>query len=146
MKNHLETSLGALIGQAGRAMARALMDKFNRKGYEFGMDHWIVLVHLWKEDGQTQQNLGETAGKNKTSVTRAIDWLEKNNYVVRVADREDRRHKRIYLTNSGKNMQELLAPEVKEVIAEATAGIPPEEVEACKNVLRHMFSNLKSYI
>lgn len=143
---YFETNLGALVGQVGKVMSRALMDKFRQRGYEFGIDQWIVLIHLWHEDGQTQQRLGEIAGRNKTTVTRAIDWLEKNNYVVRVSDQVDRRHKRIYLTNGGKQLQNELIPEVSEVMSEATGEIPQEELETCRKVLRKIFINLKAYI
>ncbi|MCI4671189.1 MAG: MarR family winged helix-turn-helix transcriptional regulator [Bacteroidia bacterium] len=143
---YFETNLGALVGQVGKVMSRALMDKFKKKGYEFGIDQWIVMIHLWHEDGQTQQRLGEIAGRNKTTVTRAIDWLEKNDFVVRVNDQLDRRNKRIYLTNGGKQLQHDLIPEVSEVMTEATHGIPEDDLESCKKVMRTIFRNLKAYI
>ncbi len=144
--SYFESNLGALVGQVGKVMSRALLDRFRQQGYEFGIDQWIVLIHLWHEDGQTQQDLGMTAGRNKTTVTRAIDWLEANNYVVRVNDQQDRRHKRIYLTHGGKELQNLLAPEVAEIMEEATSGIPEEELGVCKQVLRKIFLNLKMYV
>ena len=84
-----------------------------------------VLVHLWIEDGQNQKTLCEIAGRHKTTITRTIDSLEEMNYVVRIPDQADKRHKLIYLTHKGKAEKEALIAQMLKTIAEATEGITP---------------------
>lgn len=141
-----ERSLGSIMGRVGRAMERAMSDRFRNAGLSLGLEHFIVLIHLGVEDGQSQQQLGEEAGRHKTSVTRAIDWLEKQNMVVRVPDQKDRRHKRVYLTNLGREMIETLKIHGQEQMQEAKKGIDPAEMEVCKKVLLQVYDNLKHYI
>lgn len=141
-----EESLGGLMGQAGKAMSRALIERFRQTGIDISLDQWIVLMHLWQEDGQNQARLGETAGHSKTTVTRAIDSMEKKSLVLRIPDQNDRRNKLIYLTHQGKDMQRSLMPSALRVQREAEAGISPEDLEVCKGVLRKIFQNLKHYI
>ena len=136
-------SIGAHIGRTSSLMGKALHRKLRQAGYDLTPDHWIVLVHLWEEDGQNQQHLAQVAGRNKTSVTRAIDALETQHFVVRVVDRDDRRNRRIYLTRDGRALCDILLPYIQALTAEATAGIPPEELAQCKAVLSKIFRNLQ---
>ncbi|MEL6695593.1 MAG: MarR family winged helix-turn-helix transcriptional regulator [Bacteroidota bacterium] len=145
-KNQLEQSLGSLVGRTAKLMTNALLTKFRAAGHEMGMDHWLILVHLWHQDGRNQQDLGHILGRNKTTMTRAINWLEEENMVVRVSDQQDRRLKRIFLTHKGKNTRTDMEPFMQEVIKEATDGVPPKDLETCKQVLAHVFDNLRLYI
>lgn len=141
-----EQSLGANIGRTGKLMGRALIQRFREAGHDIQMDHWMVLVHLWHQDGQNQQLLGEQAGRTKTSVTRAIDSLEQKNLVVRVPDKTDRRHKLIYLTHQGRELKQTLFPYALEMISKATQGIPEVEIETCISVLKRIFDNMSTHI
>jgi DNA-binding MarR family transcriptional regulator len=141
-----EESLGGLIGQAGRSMMRALQGQFKALSLDITVDQWIVLMHLWEEDGQNQATLGETAGHHKTTVTRAIDSLERQNMVLRVPDKSDRRNKLIYLTHLGREMQASLMQPAILVHEEAVSDIDEADLATCKAVLAKIFQNLKHHI
>lgn len=141
-----DQSVGALVGRLGKVMQRALTERFRAQGIDLNVDQCIVLMHLWEEDGQNQARLGETAGRNKTTVTRAIDSLERKSLVLRVADKEDRRNNLIYLTHAGRDMMQQVLPNMHMIQEMATQGIPPQQMETCKLVLRLMFKNLKNFI
>lgn len=137
-----EHSLGALVGRTGKVMSKALIHEFREAGHDLNLDHWIVLVHLWSKDGQNQQGLGEVAGRDKTTVTRAVDTLEQRNLVLRVPDQQDRRQRLIYLTHAGRNLQTVLMPLAQRVIDRATVGISPQDMACCKRVLSQVFERL----
>lgn len=139
---HYQYDLGAVIGKAAKSMAKTLARKMKEAGHDLNIDHFVVLVHLWHEDGQVQQKLGESAGKDKTSVTRAIDTLEKKNFVLRVVDQTDRRNKRVYLTHSGRELKSLLQCPMRETVDKATEGITDEDLKICSEVLRKIIYNL----
>jgi DNA-binding MarR family transcriptional regulator len=46
-----------ITGKASTAIARRLQKKFNSSGLNITIEQWSVLYHLWKEDGQSQQQL-----------------------------------------------------------------------------------------
>jgi DNA-binding MarR family transcriptional regulator len=141
-----DQSIGALVGRLGKVMQRALTERFRTEGVDLNVDQCIVLMHLWEEDGQNQGQLGDTAGRNKTTVTRAIDAMEQKSLVVRVADKTDRRHNLIYLTHAGRAMIQRVLPEMELIQARASQNIDPQEMDVCKAVLRKMFYNLKQVI
>ncbi|MEI9955734.1 MAG: MarR family transcriptional regulator [Ferruginibacter sp.] len=60
-----------------------------------------MLYHLWKEDGLSQQQLCDATFRDKPSITRLVDNLEKVKLVKRNASKEDRRINMIVLTDEG---------------------------------------------
>src|SRR5689334_1062471 len=95
-----------ITGKASTAIARRLQKKFNTAGLNITIEQWSVLYHLWKEDGKSQQELCNATFRDKPSITRLVDNLEKLKLVKRVPSREDRRMNMIYLTTEAQNLQE----------------------------------------
>ncbi|MDX2247067.1 MAG: MarR family transcriptional regulator [Bacteroidia bacterium] len=139
-------SIIPLIGKTAGMMGHVMTEKFRQAGYDISIEHWIVLVHLWQKDGRNQQELAGKAGKHKTAITRAINWLEGRDFVVRVPDKTDRRNNLIYLTHKGKNLKDVLVPCATETLDEATLGISFEDIEHCKRVLRMIQENMSKYL
>lgn len=137
-----EDSIGALSGRLSKALSVQITRKFRKNGLTLSIDQMIVLIHLWREDGQNQHQLGERAGHHKTMVTRAITNLEEQNMVVRIPDPQDGRIRRVFLTHLGRTVREQLIPHVKEVQAAALEGISAKELSICKSVVRKIISNL----
>ena len=53
-------------------------------------------------DGKSQNEIAEKTIRDKVSVTKIIDNLEKHKLVKRALDEKDRRVRRIFLTDEGK--------------------------------------------
>ena len=101
-----------------------------------------VLYHLWKEDGRSQQELCNETFRDKPSITRLVDNLEKLNLVKRVASESDRRVNRIYLTKEAQKLQEAAMALAEETLNDALEGVPPDQVNLCKEVLQKVYDNL----
>src|SRR5204863_9665728 len=80
-----------ITGKASTAIARRLQKKFNQAGLNLTIEQWSVLYHLWKEDGKSQQELCNATFRDKPSITRLVDNLEKLQLVKRVSSESDRR-------------------------------------------------------
>ena len=89
----LEQSLGYAMGRATRALGALVNHNFATAGYDVTCEQWSVLVNLGKKNGQSQQELAGLICKDKTSVTRLIDNMEKHSLVVRIPDKSDKRQK-----------------------------------------------------
>lgn len=103
-----------------------------------------LLVNLWMKDGVRQQDLASSIIKDKGTIARAVSRMERENLVVRVSDEQDKRIKRIYLTNKGKEMKNCLIPLASDIIAQATEELDAEEIEICKKVLIVMYNKLNN--
>jgi DNA-binding MarR family transcriptional regulator len=134
-----------ITGKASTAIARRLQKKFNLSGINLTIEQWSVLYHLWKEDGKSQQELCNATFRDKPSITRLVDNLEKLNLVRRVADDKDRRINKIFITKNALKLQEQTMTLAEETLNEALAGVPPEHINISKEVLQKVYDNLNNH-
>ena len=132
-----------ITGKASTAIARRLQKKFNASGLNITIEQWSVLYHLWKQEGISQQELCKATYRDKPSITRLVDNLEKLNLVKRVASEHDRRINLIYLTKQAQKLQEDSMLLADETLNEALEKVPPDRIEICKEVLQVVYDNLK---
>jgi DNA-binding MarR family transcriptional regulator len=132
-----------ITGKASTAIARRLQKKLNQAGLNMTIEQWSVLYHLWKEDGKSQQELCHATFRDKPSITRLVDNLEKLNLVKRVPAENDRRINLIYLTKQALKLQEQTMELAEETLNEALTGVATEQVNLCKEVLQRVYDNLK---
>ncbi len=133
-----------ITGKASTAIARRLQKKFNASGVNLTIEQWSVLYHLWKQDGASQQELCNATFRDKPSITRLVDNLEKLNLVKRVSDERDRRINKIFLTKTALKLQDESMQLAEETLNEALSGVPADQVEMCKEVLQKVYDNLNS--
>jgi DNA-binding MarR family transcriptional regulator len=132
-----------ITGKAVTAIARNLQKKFNAAGMGVTIEQWSVLYHLWKEDGKSQQELCNATFRDKPSITRLVDNLEKLQLVRRVASGDDRRINLIFLTRQAQKLQEETMALAEATLNEALEGVPGDKIEVCKEVLQIVYDNLK---
>jgi len=137
-------SLAMLLDRATRFMGNNLRRIFVRNDFDITVEQWMILLLLWKENGQTQQQIANSIGKDKGTISPQIDGLEKRNIIVRIPDHNDKRQNLIYLTNKGKQLEEMLIPLGYENMQVAQCGIREEDLQVCKEVLRRVCENLKN--
>ncbi|GAB3414707.1 MarR family winged helix-turn-helix transcriptional regulator [Niabella aquatica] len=132
-----------ITGVANTAIARRLQKKFNSAGLFLTIEQWSVLYHLWKVDGSSQQELCQATFRDKPSMTRLVDNLEKAGLVSRVASTTDRRKNLIYLTDKAKGLEETCHAFAAETVNEALAGVNAADIEVCRAVLKQVYENLR---
>jgi len=132
-----------ITGVANTAIARRLQKKFNHADLNLTIEQWSVLYHLWKEDGISQQDLCRATFRDKPSITRLIDNLEKAMLVKRVPSEKDRRKNLVFLTDKAKALQEISYLLASETVDEAVEGVSEAEIEICKAVLKKVYENLR---
>jgi DNA-binding MarR family transcriptional regulator len=132
-----------ITGVASTALARRLQKNFKQNGVEITIEQWSVLYHLWKQDGLSQQELCNATFRDKPSITRLVDNLEKLKLVKRVSSKEDRRMNLIYLTETAKRLQDATMELANQTLNEALVNVDEADIELCKSVLQQVYDNLK---
>jgi hypothetical protein len=132
-----------ITGKASTAIARRMQKNFKQNGIDITIEQWSVLYHLWKEDGMSQQSLCEATFRDKPSITRLVDNLEKLALVKRVASKEDRRVNMIYLTADAQRLQDQTMQVANQTLNEALEGVTNGQIEIAKEVLQKVYDNLK---
>jgi DNA-binding MarR family transcriptional regulator len=131
-----------ITGMASTAIARRLQKKFNNANLVLTIEQWSVLYHLWKKDGMSQQDLCKASFRDKPSITRLVDNLERAGLVRRVAANNDRRINLIFLTKEGQQLQDQTMKMADQTLNEALQRVPADKVEVCKQVLQIVYDNL----
>ncbi len=135
-----------LNGKVSAAINRRLIRNFRENGLDITPEQWTVLLFLWEKDGVSQQELCNATFKDKPSMTRLIDNMERENYVVRIASKNDRRTNLVYLTRQGRELEDRARNVANRTLKEALAGLSIEELRISQEVLRKVFSNAKSEV
>lgn len=133
-----------ISGKASTAIARRLQKNFKQAGIDITIEQWSVLNQLWKEDGRSQQQLCDATFRDKPSITRLVDNLEKAKLVKRVAAKNDRRINLIFLTKEAENLQDLTMNVANQTLNEALVGVKQDDLEIAKEVLQKVYDNLAS--
>ncbi|MBQ8858972.1 MAG: MarR family transcriptional regulator [Clostridia bacterium] len=110
-----------------------------------GCHHSFVLA-ICHTPGMSQEQLARHLCFNKSTVTRALAYLEERGYVTRTPSEADKRITLVYPTEK---MQAVL-PRVKAVAAEwqnaLVADESPEEIEAFSAMLSRMEARAKALV
>ncbi|MFZ9170444.1 MAG: MarR family winged helix-turn-helix transcriptional regulator [Sediminibacterium sp.] len=129
-------------GMASTAVARRLQKNFRLAGLEITIEQWSVLYHLWKQDGLSQQELCNRTFRDKPSITRLIDNLEKQKLVKRMPSKEDRRINLVCLTEPAKLLQDKTIELANQTMDEALIGVGKSDIEIVKQVFQKVYDNL----
>jgi DNA-binding MarR family transcriptional regulator len=139
----LEELFMVFTGKISSAINRAVLRGFTLSNIDITTEQWTVMACLWKEDKVTQQRLCDLTSKDKPSITRLIDNLEKRNLVTRVSDAKDRRINLIHLTSKGEQLQSKAMESIQKIAEKALSGIEDTELNISKNVLKKIIGNLQ---
>ncbi|CAB1075368.1 hypothetical protein D1AOALGA4SA_3188 [Olavius algarvensis Delta 1 endosymbiont] len=138
----LENSPGYLLNRLAAKMNAVLHRAFKSAGYNITAQQWAVLNRLWEENGLHQSLLAERTTKNRHNVSRMLTVLEKQGLLERRPDPEDARLQRIYLTEKGAKLQEVLVPIAHSVIESMFKGLKKSDLESLRHTMGHLSDNL----
>lgn len=135
-------SIGYLTSVAYRSINKRLSNNLKLLGIKLSAEQYGLLKRLWQEEGLTQLDLAKLTSKDKPSITRLLNNLEKKKFITRKVNMDDKRCNKIYLTKAGRNLEETCLKVAGQTVAEATKGNEKNDLQICKNVLAQICENL----
>jgi len=93
----------ALISYAYRTIQKSFVKEL--APYHIGWGHFAILMSLYEMEGRSQDSLALSRGFDKTMVAKSVVRLEVEGFVYRQTDKEDKRVKRLYLTEKGRTLR-----------------------------------------
>lgn len=137
----IDATLGFLLNKGTQVYHRQLNRNFCSNGFDITSEQWSILVFLFHCDSRSQNEIAEKTFRDKVSVTKIIDNLEKRALVFRIQDEKDRRVKRIILSKEGRK----LVPQLKKVafntLENGFANVEKKDLETFKIVLSEIVKN-----
>lgn len=105
-------------------------------------EQFLLIDILWNQGPMSQQKIADTMMKDKNSITKLVDSLERNGFVVREKDLRDRRSNTIVLTEKADQIK-LGAKEAGiSMLDEILEGIDEEELRSFLDTLGKMSDNI----
>ncbi len=127
-------------------LSRAWRAELDRRLAELGLSQarWLVLLHLARDKVlPTQGELACSVGVENPTLARLLDALEAQQLIERQTDEQDRRIKKIALTDAA-------IPLIAEIEVIATglrreifAGLTEQDIQTCQQIHAQMLANLE---
>lgn len=111
--------------------------------YDLTFEQIVVLHILELEDGLNLGMVADRADRERTTISRMVDGLEKRNLVLRVPDKQDKRQKLLYLTTLGKERLVDMAPLGEKFHSILYGEIKKEDIENTLLTLKKMLHNIE---
>jgi len=112
-------------------------------GLNLHSEHWHILETLYYKGKHTQQEIADLHEKDKTHITRIVDFLENHNWVKRLSCKTDRRNKFVKLTADGKKLFSENEHNIKTaVIGEIEKHLSNEEISFLHSAISAFYEKL----
>jgi len=141
---NFEKSVAPWIGKTAKLMSIFIKDAFAKHAVDLTKEQFILLKVLHDQDGVIQKDLAFITERNKGSLARLINTMEKKNFVARIPDKEDKRINRVFLTAHGRKIFLKIQPVVQICLQQAQQGLTEEEIKTTIAVLEKIQKNLSS--
>lgn len=134
------------VGVVISDVARLLRTEFDRRVRRLGITRaqWLVLTRLHRRPGASLSELAEMMEVEKATAGRMIDRLVANGWVERRTARNDRRVKRVYITDDAERVHKRIWRVAEETVDAALADLSARERTQLMSLLQTVKSTLVS--
>lgn len=112
------------------------------KPYRIGSGQYIFLTTISEREGITQKELSEALLIDKTTTAKAINKLEAEGYVKRVASQADQRCNLLYLTEAGHAVVPHVRERLRSLVGVSRQGMTDDEYLMLISLLQRVLSNV----
>ncbi|MCT7645894.1 MarR family transcriptional regulator [Arcobacter lacus] len=139
----INTSLLFKISQVAAKTNQALSKKL--KEFDIASEQRIILDLIKKENILSQNELSMILGKDKTTVSRLLDLIEKKGFIKREKSLEDKRFRTIFLTKLGEDLLQNTEFIINEFRSDVLININQTQIDNVMNQLNKIFNNIEKY-
>ena len=104
----------------------------------------MILMQLWREDGQSQKTLAQSLGIQAPTVTKMLQRLEAIGVITRRASSTDGRSMNAFLTDKGRDLKPKVHALLEQLEQRTTTDLSDAEVKLLHGLLARVVNNLHS--
>ncbi len=142
----LNKQLGVFLNFVHNRFKKYMTAFFQEGGCNITPEQFLLLDALWDMGVMSQQKIADTMLKDKNSVVKLVDGLEKRGLVRRIADSEDRRQNLIEITPKAMAMKEKVTELAINSVDLITKDISKDDLHIFINVLSKMAENMNEKV
>lgn len=144
-KSDFNKTVAPWIGKTSKMMDCFISDVLQSNNLPITKQQWLLLKILDQENiGIVQNDLAFITNRNKASLTRLVNGMEKNNLVARIPSKSDSRKKLIHLTTQGKQLYQETNPILLKSIEKIQKSISQQEIERLIETLKKIQKNIST--
>ena len=117
------------------------MQRFGLSGSQ-----WKIIVVLSIEEGITQKRIADMAFVEAPTLVPVIDKMEKEGYLTRQPDPNDRRNNLIFMTDRAKEIVDPIIDCIVEIRDHVLNNITKKDMEIAKRVLQQIVENTEEFV
>lgn len=102
--NSIDNSLVFLVNECSKEYKKQLYSELEREGISLPIEQLNVLIYVDEHKGVKQQEIADSTGKDKTTITRFLDAMIKKKLLVKRSSKIDTRQKLISISKNGKEI------------------------------------------
>ncbi|MFY0625572.1 MAG: winged helix-turn-helix transcriptional regulator [Reichenbachiella sp.] len=140
----IDSSILPWLGKTMKALDIYISDEFAKYGIPLTKAQLILLRRLSINNGIPQNNLAFITNRDKTSLTRLINTMEKKGYVSRRIDKKDKRINLIYITKEGSDVFEKAFPILAKINGHIEKGIGSDQLLNTILTLKKISKNINA--
>ncbi|ASS70011.1 MarR family winged helix-turn-helix transcriptional regulator [Bacillus atrophaeus] len=129
------------VGMIARALDSISNIEF--KEYNLTKGQYLYLVRICENPGIIQEKLAEMIKVDRTTAARAIKKLEMNGFIEKVDDEHNKKIKKLFPTEKGKNVFPVIKRENDHSNSVALAGFSEGEAETILHLLQRIRKNIE---
>ena len=124
MKDRFET-FTVLITKINRSIKKIKIGEMQE--FDLKSLHVSCLYYLYKSSTMTATELCDICEEDKASISRSLDYLEKNDFIKCDSDAKKRYRSLLELTPKGVNVAKIITEKIDLILDEASSGLSDEE-------------------
>jgi len=105
-------------------------------------EQFLLIDVLWNQGPMSQQKIADTMHKDKNSITKLVDALEKKGLIVRKKDEDDRRSNKLVLTKKADSMKLDAKEKGISILDDMLDGISEDELRSFLETLSKISKNM----
>lgn len=124
----LSKEIAVELNLTGCKLKQFIAAKLRQMDVPLTPEQFILIDLLWNQGSMSQQQLADQMQKDKNSVTKLVDALERKGFVVREQNRQDRRSNTLVLTEKAEGLKQGAKQKGISILDEMLIGISEEEL------------------
>lgn len=138
----LEKQIILFLNIAHNGVKQRMSEAFRKGGFRLSPEQFLVMDTLWDEGVLSQQQIADITMRDKNSIVKLIDGLEKKKLVRRVPNPNDRRQNLIEVTERSKAIRDKVNALALQSVSEIVDDIPAQNLKIFVKTLSDMEKNI----
>ncbi len=143
-ENKLFETVLPYFGKTQHMIGMYLKDQLKKAKITISREKLLVLIKLRIENGLSQNEIAHRTERNKTTIARLLDTMEKSGLIERIQNEKDKRVKQVYLTSKGNKLADRCMPIMYESAVQMQKGLDPEQLDQLRAISMVIQSNINN--